>query len=141
VVAIEEWLMADVVWLDELRDLSLRFPKPRDAVILRMTLSGKPTGGGAIELEGLVRDPSIVGQMESNLRDDYHEVRTKRVQESVQGANHTWKFDSSLVVGSRDKSKYQSHLSPAGTTAGANRAPRVASRDAVDLDVVGDRER
>jgi Tfp pilus assembly PilM family ATPase len=141
VAAIEEWLMADVVWLDELRDLSLRFPKPRDAVILRMTLSGKPTGGGAIELEGLVRDPSIVGQMESNLRDDYHEVRTKRVQESVQGANHTWKFDSSLVVGSRDKSKYQSHLSPAGTTAGANRAPRVASRDAVDLDVVGDRER
>lgn len=115
--AIEEWLMADVVWLDELRDLSLRFPKPRDAVLLRMTLAGKPTGGGAIELEGLVRDPSIVGQMESGLRDEFHEVRTKRVQESVHGQTHTWKFDSSLLVAAREPSKYQSHLPHSGSTA------------------------
>ncbi len=26
------------------------------AVVLRMTLGGRPTGGGTIELEGLVRD-------------------------------------------------------------------------------------
>lgn len=121
VAAIEEWQRGDVNWLDEMRDLSLRFPKPRDAVVLRMTLAGKPTGGGSIELEGLVRDPSVVGQMESNLRDDYHEVRTKRVQESVQGANHTWKFDSSLAVAARDKSLYQSHLP---TPAAAEKAPQ-----------------
>jgi hypothetical protein len=110
VAAIEEWLAGDVVWLDELRDLSLRFPKPRDAVLLRMSLGSKPNGGGAIELEGVVRDPSIVGQMESGLRDDRHEVRTKRVQESVQGQAHTWKFDSTLLVAGGGKEQYQSHL-------------------------------
>lgn len=125
VAAIKEWQTTDVDWLDELRDLSLRFPKPRDAVLLRMTLAGKSSGGGSIELEGLVRDPSIVNQMESSLRDDFHEVRTKRVQESVQGANHTWKFDSSLLVGVRQPDKYLSHLSPEEIASRAQRATEV----------------
>jgi hypothetical protein len=106
VAAIEDWSLGDVVWLDELRDLSLRFPQPRDAVLLRMTLSARPTGGGAVELEGLVRDPSIVGRMESQLRDEYHEINTRRVQESVQGKTNTWKFDSSLSVSRRSKDDY-----------------------------------
>ena len=106
VAAIEDWSLGDVVWLDELRDLSLRFPQPRDAVLLRMTLSARPTGGGAVEMEGLVRDPSIVGRMESQLRDEYHEINTRRVQESVQGKTNTWKFDSSLSVSRRSKDDY-----------------------------------
>ena len=36
--AINEWGENDVNWLDELRDLSLRFPSDRDAVVLRMGL-------------------------------------------------------------------------------------------------------
>lgn len=110
VAAIEEWSLGDVVWLDELRDLSLRFPQPRDAVLSRLTLTSRPTGGGAIELEGLVRDPSIVGRMESQLRDEYHEIRTRRVQESVQGKSYTWRFDSSLWVSRRSKDDYLAYL-------------------------------
>jgi hypothetical protein len=126
VAAIEEWSLGDVVWLDELRDLSLRFPQPRDAVLSRLTLSSRPTGGGAVELEGLVRDPSIVGRMESQLRDEYHEIRTRRVQESVQGTTYTWKFDSSLWVTRRSKDDYlaflpftadRTNVAPAETTA------------------------
>ena len=111
--AIEEWSLGGVCWLDELRDLSMRFPKPRDAVVLRMTLGGSPTGGGTIELEGLVRDHSIVRRMETGLRDDHHEVSTRRVQESVQGATYTLRFDTSIGVSTRDKSEYQSHLNTA----------------------------
>ena len=113
VAAIEEWSLGGVCWLDELRDLSMRFPKPRDAVVLRMTLGGRPTGGGTIELEGLVRDHSIVRRMETGLRDDHHEVSTRRVQESVQGATYTLRFDTSIGVSTRDKSEYQSHLNTA----------------------------
>ena len=113
VAAIEEWSLGNVCWLDELRDLSVRFPKPRDAVVLRMTLAGRPTGGGTIDLEGLVRDHSIVRRMETSLRDDHHEVATRRVQESVQGATYTLRFDTSIGVGTRDKSEYQDQLSTA----------------------------
>ncbi|MGD9644385.1 MAG: type IV pilus biogenesis protein PilM [Pirellulales bacterium] len=113
VAAIEEWSLGNVCWLDELRDLSLRFPKPRDAVVLRMTLGGRPAGGGQIDLEGLVRDHSIVRRMETSLRDDHHEVSTRRVQESVQGATYTLRFDTSMGVTPRDKTDYQSQLSTA----------------------------
>lgn len=137
VAAIEDWSLGDVVWLDELRDLSLRFPQPRDAVLLRLTLSARPTGGGAVELEGLVRDPSIVGRMESQLRDEYHEVRTRRVQESVQGKTNTWKFDSSLSVSRRAKDDYLAHqpltppaaTSPPNVASGTSTAPAAGARE------------
>lgn len=106
VSAIEAWTENDVVWLDELRDLTARFPKRRDALLLRLTLGRSPLGGGSMELQGLVRDPGIVGRLESTLRDPFHEVRSKRVQESVRGKVFTWQFDSSLSVKPRVREQY-----------------------------------
>ena len=79
VAAIREWQADEVNWLDELRDLSLRFPSSRDAIVLKMTMSPGRGGGGTIQFSGLVRDPSIVVRMESNIRDSFHEIRSKRV--------------------------------------------------------------
>ena len=59
-----------------------------------------------MEMEGLVRHPQIIERMETNLRDEFHEVRSKRVQESVQGKNYTWQFESSLSVAKRDRDAY-----------------------------------
>jgi hypothetical protein len=113
VQAIGEWQATDVNWLDELRDLSLRFPSSRDAIILNMTMSPARTGGGAIQFSGLVRDPSIVVRMESNIRDKYHEIRSKRVQERQREKDYTWRFETSMTAARRDKSQYTSHLPPA----------------------------
>lgn len=105
---INQWAGGEVIWLDELRDLSLRFPSPRDAVLLGLTMSRSSSNkGGVMEFQGLVRDPSIVGRMESALRDDHHEVRSKRVQASIQDRIYTWQFESSLSVTKRDKELYQ----------------------------------
>lgn len=101
------WADGDIVWLDELRDLSLRFPSARDAVLLRLTMARSTTKGGTVEMQGLVRDPSIVGRMESNLRDAHHEVRSKRVQATIQERSYTWQFDSSLAVTRRAKEEYR----------------------------------
>lgn len=135
VAAIEEWSLSDVVWLDELRDLSLRFPQPRDAVLLKLTLSARPTGGGNIDLEGLVRDPSIVARMENQLRDEYHEIRTRRVQESVQEKTNTWKFDSVLLVSRRSKDDYLAYfpvesLAEPAAQAGSEGRPESAADEA-----------
>lgn len=104
--AIQQWLDGETVWLDELRDLSARFPKRRDAVLLRLSVGRSPTAGGQMELQGLVRDPSIVGRMEGNLRDDHHEVRSKRVQENIREKTFTWQFESSLGVHPRTREEY-----------------------------------
>lgn len=104
------WQSNDVNWLDELRDMSLRFPSSRDTVVLRMTLSRARGGGGAVNFSGLVRDPMIVVRMETNVRDKYHEIRSKRVQERPQDKDYTWRFETAMTVGKRSKDQYDSHL-------------------------------
>lgn len=110
VATISQWADGEVNWLDELRDLSARFPKRRDGVLQRITLGRNPSGGGMIELAGLVRDPTIVGRMENTLRDAHHEVRSKRVQESRQGHSYTWQFESSVSITPRTREEYLASL-------------------------------
>lgn len=120
--AINEWRENDVNWLDELRDLSLRFPSDRDAVVLRMGLGHARGEGGTIDMVGVVRDPVIVTRIENNLRDKHHQISSRHVQERLQENSYSWHFESSLVVASRDKKQYVSHLPSSETTEPA--APR-----------------
>ncbi len=100
------WAGSEVLWLDELRDFSARFPKRRDAVLSRLTLTRGAGDGGVVEFAGLVRDPSIVGKMERALRDEDHAVRSKRVQENVQQGSYSWEFESSVAVRRRSREAY-----------------------------------
>jgi hypothetical protein len=106
VEAVRDWQSGEIVWLDELRDLSLRFPSGRDLIVHRMTMAADRSGGGGIELNGAVRDPQIVVGMEQRVRDQYHEVRSKRVQERDQGKGYSWVFETSMSVTGRDKESY-----------------------------------
>jgi Tfp pilus assembly PilM family ATPase len=106
VEAVRDWQSGEIVWLDELRDLSLRFPSGRDLIVHRMTMAADRSGGGGIELNGAVRDPQIVVGMEQKVRDQYHEVRSKRVQERDQGKGYSWVFETSMSVTGRDKESY-----------------------------------
>ncbi|NUQ66572.1 MAG: hypothetical protein HUU20_29265 [Pirellulales bacterium] len=106
IAAVDEWRATDVTWLDELRDLSVRFPQARDAIVLRMTLTPARGSGGAIDMQCLVRDPTIVVRMEHGIRDEFHQVRSKRVQQRGQEKAYTWQFESSMYLARRDKEQY-----------------------------------
>ena len=113
VAAFRKWHEANVNWLDELRDLSIRFPSSRDAVVLKMNLNpGRGGNGGTISYYGLVRDPSVIVQMESQLRDSFHEIRSKRVQERGNEQDYAWRFETTMNIAGRPKGQYTSHLSP-----------------------------
>jgi hypothetical protein len=65
--------------------------------------------------------------LENNVRDKYHQISSRHVQERVQDKGYTWHFESSLVIVPRDKSQYVSHLPPSAEptpTAPAPTAPR-----------------
>lgn len=135
VAAIEQWQQGDVAWLEELRELSAEFPPARDAMLVRLTLSRAPAGGGTIEMQGQVRDPAIIERMETNLRDEFHEVRSRRVQESDRDRTLTWQFETSMSVMPREKEDYvaltrATERPPAGEAASpsAKRAPTVESQ-------------
>ncbi len=127
--AVAEWRGRDVIWLDELRDLSLRFPSSRDVVVLRMSMStSSQSGRGAIDLEGLVRDPRIVFNIEGKVRDDYRQVRSKRVQERKAEKDYTWLFETSMAVARRPSTAYVSHLPADEQPAAEATEERLAAR-------------
>jgi hypothetical protein len=64
------------------------------------------SGGGGIEFSGTVRDPLAVTRLEQNVRDQYHEVRSKRLQERDSGKGYSWVFETSMSVTGRDKQSY-----------------------------------
>jgi len=106
VEAIRSWESGEVNWLDEIRDLSVRFPPARDLIVQRMTMTADRSGGGGVEFSGMARDPMVVTRMEQNVRDEYHEVRSRRVQERDQGKGYSWVFETSMSVAGRDKASY-----------------------------------
>jgi Tfp pilus assembly PilM family ATPase len=108
---IEAWSNSDVIWLDEFRELSQRFPNRRDAVLFRLTMQRAP-GGGVMVLQGLVRAPGIVGRMEEALRDDFHKVNSDNLQEKALDGAYAWQFDTEITVAKRDKSQYVSPAPP-----------------------------
>jgi hypothetical protein len=104
--AIATWRNRDVNWLEELRDLSVRFPGPRDAVVMRMSMRPAQGAGGLIDLQGLVRDPNVVVNLESQVRDGFRSVRSRRVQQRTQDNDYTWAYETSVSVAPRRPEQY-----------------------------------
>ncbi len=104
--AIAAWRSRDANWLDELRDLSERLPSGRDAVLLRMTMRPSQTRGGIIDMQGMVRDPNIVANMEGKIRDPFRSVRSRRISQRAVEEDYTWLFETSISVVPRRPEQY-----------------------------------
>ena len=105
--AVEQWQADDVSCLDELRDLSQRFPTQKDAYVQRMVIAPTQVGAKTVTLQVRVRDPSLVSMMESNLRDSHHRIVSKRVTEFSAEDEFGWQFDATILVTPRDASSYR----------------------------------
>jgi len=115
--ALRAWHQSEVNWLDEMRDVSVRFPTGQDMVILRMNLSAGRNGGANVTFSGLARDPRILIGMEDDMRQDgLHEISSKRLQERGSGEGLTWSFETSMSVAPRSAQSYLVYLQPQGET-------------------------
>jgi Tfp pilus assembly PilM family ATPase len=96
--AVRQWKASDVNWLDELRDLSERFPSMRQARVTQLSLT-PGRSGGQIHLQGLVRDPGVAAEIERRLREAGHEeVRSKHILPREGQENYTRSFEISASV-------------------------------------------
>jgi Tfp pilus assembly PilM family ATPase len=95
---IRDWKAGEVIWLDELRDLSVRMPSSRDVVVSRITMTSGRGDKGAIHLNGLVRDASVVARIDRSLRDAQHRVSSRRVGEQPKAEDYAWTFDRSITI-------------------------------------------
>ncbi|MEX2287114.1 MAG: hypothetical protein WD648_08500 [Planctomycetaceae bacterium] len=124
--SISDWQGGDVVWLDELRDLSSRFPPSRDLTVLRMSMSPARAGGGVITLQGSARGWTVVKRLEQDLRDEFHEVRIPHEQGRQQSDDYAWHFDTSIAVAKRTKEQY---ANPLAVQPEAKQGERDATKD------------
>ncbi len=104
--AVADWVGSEVVWLDELADLSLRLPAPRDLVISRLTASTGGKTGATVFVQGFIRDPRILQQMEYGIRDKFRRIETPRIFEREVAGETIWSFESSIVVAPRQAGEY-----------------------------------
>lgn len=105
--AIRNWESGEVNWLDELRDLSVRWPGSQDVVISRMLMSPSRGGGGVINLQGMASQAAVVRQIEERIRDEYRVVRAPRLQERESSDGLNWSFEASVSVRAREKEAYR----------------------------------
>ena len=115
VAEIRKWTSHDVVWLDELRELSAEFPPAKDAMLTQIRMGVHPDGG-VMYLDGLVREGSVVDSLEKGLRDGAHRVEGQGRQLEPDAKTYSWRFSSSVVV---------TPSNAAATTAAAAKTPPI----------------
>ncbi len=116
----QRWQASEVHWLNELRDLSQRFPAAEQAVVQRITMAPSSGGNGMVSMSVRVTTPEIVGQLESKLRDDSHQVSSKRISQAEGRQAFPCQFETNVVV----KPRPEVTPAPADTQA----APLVATQ-------------
>ena len=95
---IEQWMSTNVVWLDELRWLSEKFPDAQDAMLTQLTLSVS-SGRGEITVDGQAKSVEAATRLDRGLQDPSHRLEpdTKRVDQSKKPYPVQFKSSLSLV--------------------------------------------
>ncbi|MEE3371188.1 MAG: hypothetical protein VX346_17780 [Planctomycetota bacterium] len=104
---VRQWQADDVTWLDELRDVSARFPRSSAASVRKMSLLSSGNGG-VVDLKLQVSAPETITAMESGIRDRFHQVRSKRISETSGGGPLSWSFETLITLQRRERADYAS---------------------------------
>ncbi|MFN3152355.1 type IV pilus biogenesis protein PilM [Bremerella sp.] len=98
VIEIDNWVSADVQWLNELYRMSKNLPSADEMITTRVHMQPSNTEGGTTALEGFVSDQSVIRKIETSLMDEHHAVLGKGSQERVYGDNYTISFQEYVTI-------------------------------------------
>jgi hypothetical protein len=109
--AARQWDTHGLVLLDELRDMSVRFPDQRNLVLVEMTFLAEQRGG-TVTVRGMVRDPGILTRLRQSLqRDRHHMMTVDRLVRNPGGGGYPWVFQATILCQRRTGKEYLRHLS------------------------------
>jgi hypothetical protein len=110
VTAVQAWQRDGVNWLDELYDITNRFPKGSDALVRKLNVSPGRGGTSVIDMAVQVRDPTVVTEMGDEIRDSFHDVRSKRVSERSSSKDYPWQFETQITLRPRTVKQYRGEV-------------------------------
>lgn len=94
--AIRDWRKDEVVWLDQLEQLTDKLPPREHSLIRRINMTSTSDGTALINLSVEVDQADLVLQMENGFRQTGKQVTSKRVSESSSGNKERWSFETSV---------------------------------------------
>jgi hypothetical protein len=96
----QNWERQNVLWLDELKELALVLPGDQDLVITQMsfsTLENNVRFSGLIQMSGMVREPSVLLKLQSELhRQGASMVQFPAPSANPAGGGYPWLFRISI---------------------------------------------
>ena len=114
---VDAWHSDDINWLDELRELSQRFPERSSVQVKSMTLSSSAASPGIISMSLQAKNESVITQMEHTIRDQYHQVRTNQFSQSDSDQELPWQFGATVLVEPRQREQFSAVSNPAAASA------------------------
>jgi Tfp pilus assembly PilM family ATPase len=105
---IGKWADGEVVWLDQLRELSGDFPPAEKAALGQLTLTYPPAAAakdvrGEMQLKGWARSVEAIAAMEQGLRAHGRRVIGSNSREDRSVPPYSWHFETSVLVGREAK--------------------------------------
>lgn len=131
--AVRAWQRNEVNWLDEFNDISRRFPGNTEAVVDRVSFSPSGPLDGSIAMSVRAREPSIVLEMESSLRDKYRRVNSKRISQGSDNQPFPCHFETNFLVRKRPNSEYAKPFLDSDTNRSAAAGVGSSSRSSSNL--------
>ena len=95
---LEEFLAADINWLDKLHTLSERFPPAEKARVDDLYATGLVAGGGRATIQGYADDDSTIFEMEASVRDPEHSIQGSGGKFDAEASTLPWRFKEVITV-------------------------------------------
>ncbi len=99
VADIDKWASGELVWIDELAEISKKLPPAKDVILSKLSWGPRIKGaGGELSMQCFVRSPSTTELVEQSLRDARHHVDVEAGHEDSSHKGYQWKFDSKIAI-------------------------------------------
>lgn len=104
--AVREWTEGEVIWLDELREFSERFPENQNAYLDHLRLSvDAATNRGKLEFLVFAKDQPTITSLQASLRRHPHyQLRVKKNRPNTGNDGYTRQFDTEVMLAEAEAS-------------------------------------
>ncbi len=98
--SVQQWTQGDINWLEQLKYISEKLPKPEQARVEEWRAAVTASGDGNLVLEGLVDEQSTIAQIEQQLRgeDDRRRIRGEGGTFEQQDEKYPWRFRETVTI-------------------------------------------
>ncbi|MEX0818153.1 MAG: hypothetical protein WD070_01130 [Pirellulaceae bacterium] len=95
---VEQFLVNDITWLDELYAMAKRLPPPEDAIFTQLNLSTRQPSGAQIVLDGYTREAEQLSQLRASLRVDGRSVVSSGTSDDDRRQDYNWRFKETVLL-------------------------------------------